>query len=535
MKFFKRSIISIIRKPSKSLLLFLIVFLLGNLVCGSYAIMQSTISVRNDIKQKLGALITIHANDKLNDEINDYLLNYENKIVQEMFDITDIFENISDNEDIQYSDYMYEYPSYESRDIVNPYEYANYSEVEDIDPLVSVRVMGVIQPNFGDIKYERISITEGRTFTEEEINQKANVIILNENFKSVNDTCEYISREYDSGDGEYYYVCNREQKELNIGDKITLVRQLRVPKFESISGFGYYDVFYEVETEYEIIGFYKNLEELRDNSFTPSIVEIDGKQVTTYTSAMDTNAYVPLTLLIDEYNEFQPYVDEYRSANQKIRKSNYIFLNSMSIDLNDPDKLDMYVNTIKKEYADKGFINFEFFTSRDTYDVVAGPVESLSTIANIVLIVSIIVSVVILTLVIVMFLKDRKHEIGIYVSLGEKKWKMITQIVLEVFIISMLAVSLSLLSGIKLGSVITDQVLESSLMQEEETMQLKLEEIGSVNRENLQIDDVTEQITFTLDATYVISVYGISIVVILLSSIIPVMYVLRIEPKKILM
>ena len=250
---------------------------------------------------------------------------------------------------------------------------------------------------------------------------------------------------------------------------------------------------------------------------------------------METNAYVPLTLLIDEFNEFQPYVDEYRSANQKIHKTNYIFLNSMSIDLNDPDKLEMYVNTIKKEYADKGFIDFEYFTSRDTYDVVAGPVDSLSTIANVVLIVSIIVSVVILTLVIVMFLKDRKHEIGIYVSLGEMKWKMITQIVLEVFIISMLAVSLSLLSGIKLGSVIADQVLESSLIREEETMQLKLEEIGSVNRENLQIEDVAEQITFTMDATYVISVYGISIVVVLLSSIIPVMYILKIEPKKILM
>ena len=197
--------------------------------------------------------------------------------------------------------------------------------------------------------------------------------------------------------------------------------------------------------------------------------------------------------------------------------------------------LDEFMKSVESLFSRNGLYNLEYYTSRDTYNLVAGPIESLSTISNIVLIVSVIVSIIILTLVIVLFLKDRKHEIGIYVSLGEVKWKMITQIVLEVFVVAILAVSLSLLSGIKLGKVISDEVLKSAMIKEEEVVDSQLEKIGSVNRENLQMEDVTSQVTFTMDANYIISVYGTSLIVIVLSSAIPIMYILRMDPKKILM
>ena len=197
--------------------------------------------------------------------------------------------------------------------------------------------------------------------------------------------------------------------------------------------------------------------------------------------------------------------------------------------------LDEFMKSVESLFSRNGLYNLEYYTSRDTYNLVAGPIESLSTISNIVLIVSVIASIIILTLVIVLFLKDRKHEIGIYVSLGEVKWKMITQIVLEVFVVAIIAVSLSLLSGIKLGKVISDEVLKSAMIKEEEVVDSQLEKIGSVNRENLQMEDVTSQVTFTMDANYIISVYGTSLIVIVLSSAIPIMYILRMDPKKILM
>lgn len=534
MNFFKKGVLSIIRKPSKSLLLFMIVFLLGNLVCGSQAIMQATVSVKNDIKQQLGALITIHANSEMNEDLVDYITFGDNKIDSKLLKVVDVFEEVSNRDEVQYSDYMYRYNEYESREIFNP-AYDNISVVEDIDPLTNLSIMGVSQSYFGDIKYGRISIVEGRSFSEEEIASQKKVIILNEAFKGVNDTCEYVSYEYLEEYGESYYICNRDKRDLEIGDKVTLVRQLRSTNDDLWMGFGNYDVYYEDQVEYEIIGFYKELTEYRDNSFSPSYIDINGSPAMSYTSLMDGDAYIPVSSMMEDINEFQIYDDQYRSENSEILKTNNLSLSSLSIELNDPEMLDEFMKSVESLFSRNGLYNLEYYTSRDTYNLVAGPIESLSTISNIVLIVSVIASIIILTLVIVLFLKDRKHEIGIYVSLGEVKWKMITQIVLEVFVVAIIAVSLSLLSGIKLGKVISDEVLKSAMIKEEEVVDSQLEKIGSVNRENLQMEDVTSQVTFTMDANYIISVYGTSLIVIVLSSAIPIMYILRMDPKKILM
>ncbi len=109
------------------------------------------------------------------------------------------------------------------------------------------------------------------------------------------------------------------------------------------------------------------------------------------------------------------------------------------------------------------------------------------------------------------------------------------QIILEVCLVAMISVSFSLVTGFKLGDTIANQVIASSTEKQEEVLESQLAEIGSVNPENLQLEEITSQMSFTMDISYIVSVYCISFVVVLLSSIIPVMYVLRIEPKKILM
>ena len=141
----------------------------------------------------------------------------------------------------------------------------------------------------------------------------------------------------------------------------------------------------------------------------------------------------------------------------------------------------------------------KYFSTKNTFDLVAGPITSLTTVSLIVLIVSIIVSIVILTLVIILFLKDRRHEMGIYISLGERKWKILMQIILEVCLVAMISVSFSLVTGFKLGDTIANQVIASSTEKQEEVLESQLAEIGSVNPENLQPEEITSQMSFTMD------------------------------------
>ena len=537
MNYFKRCILNIIRKPSKTLLLFLIIFLLGNLVCGSYAIAQSTTLIQNDIKQKLGALVTIHMDSKMMEEYATHIVSDNDEIYRPFLDIVDVFNEITQDERVQYSDYMYYYGQFYSREIKGS-EIGVYDE-ETIDPLTNILIQGVNQPYFSDIKDQRISITEGRTFTDEEIESGAHVIILDESFKSVNDTCESVSYEYIEEEDRYCYVCHREERDLKVGDKITLVRQIYSKDDSNYSNSGYMtvkDVYYEDEVEYEIIGFYKEITEIRDNCFSPSYMDLNGESVTVYSSVMKGDAYIPGETLLSDINDYQKYVNQYRSEVDNLIKANNNFnLTSLSIELNDPEELDDFMDMIEKEYKSNGFINMKYFSTKNTFDLVAGPITSLTTVSLIVLIVSIIVSIVILTLVIILFLKDRRHEMGIYISLGERKWKILMQIILEVCLVAMISVSFSLVTGFKLGDTIANQVIASSTEKQEEVLESQLAEIGSVNPENLQPEEITSQMSFTMDISYIVSVYCISFVVVLLSSIIPVMYVLRIEPKKILM
>ena len=59
MNFFKRAIRSVTRQKSKSLILFAVIFLLGNILAGSVIIQQATQNVEKTTKQQMGALITV--------------------------------------------------------------------------------------------------------------------------------------------------------------------------------------------------------------------------------------------------------------------------------------------------------------------------------------------------------------------------------------------------------------------------------------------------------------------------------------------
>ena len=59
MNFFKRAIRSVTRQKSKSLILFAVIFLLGNILAGSVIIQQATQNVEKTTKEQMGALATV--------------------------------------------------------------------------------------------------------------------------------------------------------------------------------------------------------------------------------------------------------------------------------------------------------------------------------------------------------------------------------------------------------------------------------------------------------------------------------------------
>ncbi|MCM1062250.1 MAG: ABC transporter permease [Eubacterium sp.] len=80
----------------------------------------------------------------------------------------------------------------------------------------------------------------------------------------------------------------------------------------------------------------------------------------------------------------------------------------------------------------------------DEYDVVSAPLESLQKLANTTIIIISIVSVVILTLLLTIWIRGRKKEIGILLSIGKSKANIILQIFTEAAIVAVISFATSI-------------------------------------------------------------------------------------------
>lgn len=75
----------------------------------------------------------------------------------------------------------------------------------------------------------------------------------------------------------------------------------------------------------------------------------------------------------------------------------------------------------------------------DEYDVVSTPLESLQQLVNITIIIISVVSVVILTLLLTIWIRGRKKEIGILLSIGKSKLNIILQILTETIVVAVIS------------------------------------------------------------------------------------------------
>lgn len=177
----------------------------------------------------------------------------------------------------------------------------------------------------------------------------------------------------------------------------------------------------------------------------------------------------------------------------------------------------------------------EFYTvinATDQYDSIAGPMESMSKLAKYVLLVAVIATVLITGLVVLLFLRDRKRELGIYLSLGERRIRVVGQILIEVMVVAVIGITLSLFSGNLLAGQVSDMMMKANENQDEYYEEYIY--FGDTQID-LTTEDVIDSYEVNLNSSYVLGFYGIGLLTILISTVIPLIYIVRLNPKKILM
>ncbi|MCL1948295.1 MAG: FtsX-like permease family protein [Turicibacter sp.] len=182
--------------------------------------------------------------------------------------------------------------------------------------------------------------------------------------------------------------------------------------------------------------------------------------------------------------------------------------------------------------------DFSFVFSR-----VASSFDNLNWLANQVLIGSIIASIIIVGLLITLFLRDRKEEIGIYLALGEKKPRIGKQLVLEVLIIALASLSLSIFSGNMISGHLSYRMIQNDLQAHsqldfnEQMMSWPHipNEFVIYSPSAMGFEDLLHLHDTSINPETIVAFMIVSIIIILISALIPILYTISMKPKKILM
>lgn len=205
--------------------------------------------------------------------------------------------------------------------------------------------------------------------------------------------------------------------------------------------------------------------------------------------------------------------------------------------LNDPQ----YIDAFKKE-AKKSDIDFNYFKldAHDSlYKQMIGPIENISSTSQMIIYIVSIAGAIILGLIIMLSIKGRRKEMGILLSIGEKKWKLMAQFVVEVVCIAILAFGLSLTTGAKVSQYIGDNLLSSEIaIASEET---DTPENGTVlvsgpggTLQN-QKEDPIDKIDVSVTGEDVGKMGGIGLAIAIIATLLPALSILRLNPKQILL
>lgn len=492
MYLFYRAFAYIRKQFTKTVLLLILFFVIGNIVLAGLSVQNAAETAENSIRQEIGSDITYSLNSQLiMSETRSGIL--EQDVDTSTLEGAPIYSNLLEIID---SEYVSDYDAITSYEITSedltPYIYTSTSTSTENENL-----QGGNRGGFGDFisgSYESsgdfsfttftsttptdfasgtTELTEGRFATQEEINSGALVAIINEEMASTNS--------------------------LSVGDSFDAYSTLE----------GYEDVL----LRYDVIGIYTSTEVVDDR-----MASMIGSSL-----LVQNNIYTPLnTFLTIGYSQ---------------EDLNKTLLSSAVIKLVDPNDLDKYLD----EAESKIDLTYASLSANDQlYDQLAGSIESLGSISTLMVLIVVIAGAAILSLITALTVNQRKNEIGILLSIGESKARIILQFITEVVVIAIVAFTLSIFSGVQVGKLIS----ETTLMNIETKSQTEMTgfpsdlpgQSGNFNGpgQQITIEVETPEIEVGLNALIIFEFFAAGLLISIISVSIPALYVTRFNPKQIL-
>lgn len=486
MNFFKRAMLSITKKKIKSLILFVVLLIIANMVLVGLSIQTATKKSTELAREKLGSDVTLKVNRQkfmeerrenkdlslsnephLTKDIADTLKDNEHVVsynyISSAFGLAKNFENIK-NED--------ESNSTTSQEEEKPRNRFKMGD-SNVTTMPDISFSGTIATNLlSDFKDGDSKLIEGRGVTKDD--EGKNIAVIEKNLAKENS--------------------------LKIGSKIQVS-----------------SVDENTTLELEVVGIYEANEDSNSN---------DNRKM---------NFLNPYNKIYIPYDMASKISTTDGSGNKNITSAVYF--------MDNPSNIESF-----KEYAKSKKIDLNTYTldANDLlYKQMVGPIENVGSFSKTIVATVSIAGALILVLIIALSLKDRKYEIGVLLSIGESKSKVISQLVIEVLLVACLAFATSAFTGNLAANKIGDSLLQKEIKVSESSLTQNrtnfgehgpMEQGGSgrINKKKIKNSDVVKNIDVSVTLRDLQKLAAIGLLIVIASAAIPTISVLRFSPKTIL-
>jgi putative ABC transport system permease protein len=213
--------------------------------------------------------------------------------------------------------------------------------------------------------------------------------------------------------------------------------------------------------------------------------------------------------------------------------------------LNNQDVIDDF----SSELTTKGLSSYYTVTTNvETLNSAIEPIQNLSNFANIFLIIVLAIGGVILVVINMINIRERKYEIGVLRAIGMKKYKVLQQFVIELFIVTIISLVIGTTVGAFLTVPIANNMLASEIASQTESQnevnsnfggggpQMGAGRNGDIRNTFSSTSDVEyiDKINAVINTETILQLLGIGILLTIISSSISMISISRYRPLKIL-
>ena len=251
-------------------------------------------------------------------------------------------------------------------------------------------------------------------------------------------------------------------------------------------------------------------------------LEIVGIFESSNTERVGHKLEMPENLLITDVDTVKTL---YGYSDGEVKYTNATFNTSTDV-----DKVTAKFKEISAEWN-----KYTIVKSEDTFLALSKSFDSLDKIINMVLIGAIIAGIIILSLVLAFWIQGRIHETGILLSIGVSKFNIISQYIIELLLISVLAFGGSYFSSKVISQNIGNTIVSQASKQAVQDVKSGFGGFSLGNDVNSSLATRTvDEIDVKIQAKEVVYVYIIGTGIIIISVVLSSASIIRLKPKEIL-